>query len=111
MASFLALGEAIILPLLPLLLTGVAGVAAATDVASNPEDEDLQTTLRVQLKKILDKDTALASEIAQILQEESTTAAGGDKIQLDVSGNSKQVIGKMGGNAKAVGEVHGDVSM
>lgn len=46
-----------------------AAKEAAADVAQNPEDKDLQTTLRVQLKKILEADTALAEELAQILQQ------------------------------------------
>ncbi|MBD2596424.1 hypothetical protein H6G74_19115 [Nostoc spongiaeforme FACHB-130] len=45
-----------------------AAKEAAADVAQTPDDEDLQASLRVQLKKILDADTALAEEIAQILQ-------------------------------------------
>jgi hypothetical protein len=45
-----------------------AAKEAATDVAQSPEDEALRTCLQVQLKKILDADTALAEEIAKILQ-------------------------------------------
>ncbi|MHC5732269.1 MAG: hypothetical protein ACYTXY_51075, partial [Nostoc sp.] len=41
-----------------------AAKEAATDVAQKPDDEDLQASLRVQLKKILEADTALAEEIA-----------------------------------------------
>lgn len=37
---------------------------AATDLAATPEDEDLQTALRVQLKKLLESDAALAEAIA-----------------------------------------------
>ena len=44
---------------------------AATDVASNPEDEDLQAAFRVQLKKLLEQDDALGRAISTILQEES----------------------------------------
>ncbi len=88
-----------------------ATLEAAKDVANDPEDEDLQTALRVQLKKILEREPTLAAEIAQILSEKSTTGAGGDNTQQYVSGTGNQAIGKMEGNAKAIGKVHGNVSM
>ena len=88
-----------------------ATLEAAKDVANDPEDEDLQTALRVQLKKILEGEPTLAAEIAQILSEKSTTGTGGDNIQQDASGTGNQVIGKMEGNAKAIGKVHGNVNM
>lgn len=52
----------------------VAAQEAAADVAKNPEDEDLQVSLRVQLKKILEDDKALADEITKILQETATNS-------------------------------------
>ncbi|MBU7582617.1 MAG: hypothetical protein KAF91_06845 [Nostoc sp. TH1S01] len=88
-----------------------AALEAAQDVANAPEDEDLQTALRVQLKKILTGEPTLAEEIAQILSEKTTTGTGGDNIQQDVSGTGNQVIGKMEDNAKAIGKVHGNVNM
>jgi hypothetical protein len=88
-----------------------AAQEAAMDVAKNPEDEDSQAALRQQLKKILERDSSLAAEIAEIFQEQSTTAGGSDSIHQDVSGTGNQVIGKMEGNAKAIGKVHGNVKM
>jgi len=88
-----------------------AAQEAAGDVADNPEDEDSQAALRVQLKKILQGEPTLAAAIAEILSENSPTGTGGDNIQQDVSGTDNQAIVKMGGNAKAVGTVHGDVNM
>ena len=58
-----------------------AAQEAAADVAKNPEDEDLQASLRVQLKKILETDTALAAEINRILQAE-TAQPTGDNFQM-----------------------------
>lgn len=52
--------KAIWAKLLPKMEAKEAAIEAATDVAENPEDEDLQASLRVQLKKILEADTALA---------------------------------------------------
>ncbi|GAX41049.1 hypothetical protein NIES4075_20170 [Tolypothrix sp. NIES-4075] len=53
-----------------------AAKEAATDVAQKPEDEDLQASFRVQLKKILDADTPLAEEITKILQKTDTRSDG-----------------------------------
>jgi DNA helicase IV len=89
-----------------------AAKEAVEDVAKNPDDRDLQTALRVQLKKILDSDPTLAAKIAQILQEESTTATDSNKIeQYVVDSTDNQVIGSMQGEAKAVRDVHGNVYM
>lgn len=88
-----------------------AALEAAKDVANDPENEDLQTALRVQLKKILEGEPTLVAEIAQILLEKSTTGAGGDHIQQNVGGTGNQGIGKMEGNAKAIGKVQGNVNM
>jgi hypothetical protein len=73
-----------------------AAQEAAADVAQNPEDEDLQASLRVQLKKILEDDTALADEITKILQEKTTQSdssspnvnaqANDDSIQINTAG-------------------------
>jgi hypothetical protein len=57
-----------------------AAKEAAADVAQKPEDEDLQASLRVQLKKILEADKELAEEIAKILQ--ASADKPGDNIQL-----------------------------
>jgi hypothetical protein len=97
--------------LLPRVESKAAALEATKDVANDPENEDLQTVLRVQLKKIFSEEPTLAAEIAQILSEISTTGTDVDNIQQDVNGTGNQVIGKMEGNAKAVGSVHGNVSM
>src|SRR5882672_8850848 len=43
--------------------------AAFDDLVNSPEDEDVQAALRIQLRKILLEDGALAEELAQILNE------------------------------------------
>jgi len=53
----------------------------------------------------------LAAEISEILSENSLTGTGGYNIQQDVSGTGNLAIGKMEGNAKAVGTVHGNINM
>lgn len=46
--------------------TAVAG--AARDLAAAPEDPDAQAQLRLQLKKLLESDTALAQDLARLLE-------------------------------------------
>ena len=74
-----------------------AAKESATDVAQKPEDEDLQASLRVQLKKILEADTALAEEIAKIWEETTTSSKNSasnvnaqsydDSTQINTAGN------------------------
>ncbi|MFK0733343.1 MAG: hypothetical protein ACIWVG_19695 [Gloeotrichia echinulata HAB0833] len=76
-----------------------AAKEAAADVAANPEDEDLQASLRVQLKKILDADTTLAEEIAQILQ--ASPHKPGDNIQVSAiayDNSTVKLVGKIEAN-------------
>ncbi|MDZ7960566.1 MAG: hypothetical protein RMY34_22240 [Aulosira sp. DedQUE10] len=75
-----------------------AAKEAAADVAANPEDEDLQASLRVQLKKILDADTALTEEIAKIWQENNSADGSvslnaqsyDESIQINTAGDVNQ---------------------
>jgi hypothetical protein len=46
-----------------------AALEAAQDVAQSPEDEDLQATLRVQLKKLLTEEQSLAEEVSRWLEQ------------------------------------------
>jgi hypothetical protein len=72
---------------------------AALDLANAPEDEDLQVALKVQLKKLLDQDEALANAIAQILQDDGLDGTPGTQIVQNVTGDQNQVIGQVtGGN-------------
>ncbi|WP_375467947.1 hypothetical protein [uncultured Nostoc sp.] len=71
-----------------------AAKEAATDVAQKPEDEDLQTSLRVQLKKILEADTALAEEIAKIWQ--TSTDKPGDNIQVSANAYDQSKLNQVG---------------
>lgn len=83
---------------------------AATDLAATPEDEDLQTVLRVQLKKLLDGDVALAEAIAQILRADAPNGTPGTQIVQNVTGNQNQVIGQVTGG-KVFGNVTGNITM
>lgn len=77
-----------------------AALEAAQDVAQSPEDEDLQATLRVQLKKLLTDDQSLAEEVRRWLEEGK--AAG---INVSASGERSVAIG---GNVKSSTIITGD---
>jgi hypothetical protein len=71
-----------------------AAKEAAADVAQSPEDQDLQASLRVQLKKILDADKTLAEEIAKILQ--ASTGKPGDNIQMNANAYDQSTVKQVG---------------
>ncbi|TVP64353.1 MAG: hypothetical protein EA342_16680 [Leptolyngbya sp. LCM1.Bin17] len=86
-----------------------AAQEAVTDLAATPEDEDLQTALRVQLKKLLASDAALAEAIGQILQADAADGTPGIQIVQTVTGNQNQVIGQVTGG-KVLGRVTDDIT-
>ncbi len=56
-----------------------AALEAVNDALRAPQDTDVQTVLRVQLKKLLDEDAPLAQEITRLWEE--AKAAGAPIIQ------------------------------
>jgi hypothetical protein len=93
----------------PKLAEKPAAEEAAIELAAQPDDPDLQTVFRMQLKKIVESDPALAAELAQLMQQTAPTSA--TQINQTVTGDSNQTIGQMSGNAKAIGSVDGTVTM
>jgi hypothetical protein len=87
-----------------------AAKEAAIDVANSPKDEDSQTALRVQLKKLLEQDEELMKAIEQILQEDAPDGTPGTQIVQNVTGDRNQVIGQMTGG-KAIGNITGNVTL
>jgi hypothetical protein len=83
-----------------------AALEAVTDVLTSPDDDDYQTALKVQFKKIIDADPELADTIAQILAAEADGQSG-TQIMQNVVVNRNQSIGQNYGNA--IGNVKGDV--
>jgi uncharacterized protein YqcC (DUF446 family) len=74
---------------------------AVMDVAKNPDDEDLQVVLRVQIKKLLEQDEELLNLIAEIFQADDSISD--NKVVQNVTGNQNQVIGQVtGGSVAAV---------
>ena len=76
-----------------------AAKEAAEDVAKNPDDELSKASLQNQLKKILEADTALAEEIAKILQAEIDKP--GDNIQMSANAYDNSTV-------KHVGKIEAD---
>jgi len=62
--------------------------SAAQDVAAMPDDPDAQAALRLQLKKLLAADEALAAELARLWQE--AEAAG---VTVIASGERSVAVG------------------
>jgi len=75
-----------------------AALEAAQDVAHAPEDEELQTALRVQLRKLLTEDQSLAEEVSRWLEQ-------GKAAGITSSGDRNVVIG---GDVKGSTIVTGD---
>ncbi len=92
----------------PQLEAKEAAQEAVTDLANAPEDEDLQTALRVQLKKLLDQNQALAVAVAQLFQAPGPQATPATQITQRVTGNQNQVIGQVLGG-QVLGNVTGTV--
>jgi hypothetical protein len=84
-----------------------AAKEAAVDVANQPDDEDLQVALRVQLKKLLEQDEELVKAIAQIMQD-GLLPISGVQINQTVTNNDGQVIGQFTGG-KAIGRIDGNI--
>jgi hypothetical protein len=68
-----------------------AALEAAQDAAAHPDDEDALAALRLQLKKLLAEDQALAQELARLLPQSGpagqTVIASGDR-SVAIGGNA-----------------------
>lgn len=65
-----------------------AMMEAVQEVAQRPEDEDAQAALRVQLRKLLSKDHALAAEVVQIV------GPGGSATSVSARGRGNIAVGR-----------------
>lgn len=81
----------------PKVRAKAAATEAIEDVVANPNDEEMQTVLRVQLKKLLQQDTELAHEIAGLLKADGASEPPQAQLIQDVIGNKNQVIGSSQG--------------
>jgi hypothetical protein len=79
-----------------------AAQEAAQDVAENPEDEDAQAALRQQLKKLLNENSTLASEISRLFEEAKQT---GSVSNIIASGTRAAAVGgSASGNTISTGD-------
>ena len=70
-------GEALVAALERRFKEKPAAQEALEDVKKDPQDEDLQAALRVQLKKLLAADEAFRAELTQLLEQLKSTSGGG----------------------------------
>src|SRR5215213_2609039 len=73
----------------PTVEANPGALVAAQDVAQAPEDHELQTVLRVQLRKLLTEDQSLADEVSRWLEQGK--AAG---INVSAIGERSVAIGR-----------------
>jgi hypothetical protein len=79
-----------------------AAQEAAQEVARNPQDTDAQAALRLQLKKILTEDQALARELVPLVQSLQQT-----RISVIASGDrSVATGGSISGSTIITGDVN-----
>lgn len=85
--------------------------AAATDLAVQPEDEDNQTTFRIQLKKVLENDPSFMAELLQLLA--AVQPEKGDQILNTGSGGvaTRGGVAVGEGGVAVKGDVHGGIVM
>jgi hypothetical protein len=76
-----------------------AALEAAQDVAQSPEDEDAQTALRRQLRKLLTEDQSLAEEVSRWLKQGK--AAG---INVSATGERSVAIGDVNSSTIVIGD-------
>lgn len=88
---------------------------AVSKLAEKPESEVWKAALQEELETLLQNDSALADEIAQILDDKTSTQVAGTEIKQTITNNQGQVIGQMqNSQAKSIGSigsVQGDVHL
>lgn len=71
----------------PKFAAKAAAMEAVEDVAQAPDDQDALASLRLQLKKLLTQDEALATEMAELMQEKQETS-GSTNISQQAGDNA-----------------------
>jgi len=74
-----------------------AALEAVQDVATRPDDEDALAALRLQLKKLLAEDEALAQELAHLLAQarpagQTVTASGNRSVAIGGSVSGSVIV-------------------
>ena len=68
--------------------SGAAVEEAAADVADNPGDEDFEAALRARLKKAVNNDAELASDVERLLNESGISVVASGERAAAVVNNS-----------------------
>jgi hypothetical protein len=99
----------------PKVETAEGAKVAVNKLADKPDSEVWKAALQEELESLLKNDSALSSEIAQILDEKTATQVSGTQIHQTVTSNQGQVIGQMqNSQAKSIGSIgsaQGDVQL
>lgn len=85
-----------------------AAEEAVADFVENPEDEDVQTVLRHQLKKMLKDDEAFAQALHKLLQAQDETSPN---LGTTASGKRSVAIGRDANAPIFTGDIEGDISI
>jgi hypothetical protein len=67
---------------------------AVEDLSRHPNDEELRTVLRVQLRKLLEQDAELAAEVGRLWEEAEAAGATAVSIRVTASGTGSVAIGR-----------------
>jgi hypothetical protein len=67
---------------------------AVEDVSQHPDDEELRTVLRVQLRKLLEEDDVLATEVGRLWAEAEAAGATTVNVRVTASGAGSVAIGR-----------------
>lgn len=89
-----------------------AAQEALDDLKSEPEDEDVQAALRVQLKKAMKDDDTFASELAELLKEAREEDPAAYQAAVTGSGAVAQAPGAVAAGERGVavgGDAHGPI--
>lgn len=82
--------------------TKPSAAEALDDLAKSPDDEDVQASVRTQLKKIMSADEAFSKELANILK--AAADAGADTVfHTNIYGDVQKLV--------QMGTVYGDVNI
>jgi len=81
----------------PKVETRPAALEAIQDAADHPDDEDALAALRLQLKKLLAEDEALAQELAHLLAQarpagQTVTASGNRSVAIGGSVSGSVIV-------------------
>jgi hypothetical protein len=86
-----------------------AVVAAVDDVVADPDDEELQTVLRVQVRKALSGSPQLLAEIAGLLgQAQQATVSGDGSVAGPVTGSNVSAGSRSTGSVSNGWAIAGD---